>query len=172
MTDLQAAAIIVGVVTGIVGALTGIGGLVLGIINFVAARRDKQRRVIVQLANGVLAQPPAFPPALIITAMNPGQMPVKLSEVGLLLPQGKVMYMTEPLSDVRYPHDLASGHRCQTWAYMHDTALYLQTQGICGKVELRGFYRDALGSTYTSKSLRFDVDRWAAVQQQSAYDHD
>ena len=146
----------------IVGIVVTIVLFVLGIGLKIALNRKKEKRNIkVTLSYGFLASPPLVSPAmLMLSAHNTGHRTVTLTSTGLILPRKDNRYLLflHPDGDVRFPHDLVEGKNCQVWVTTKSIADDLKHEGFSGEVNLRAFYRDAIGGEYISESVKFDID--------------
>jgi hypothetical protein len=102
---------------------------------------------------------------LFITASNPGYRSVTLNSPGILLPKGKRIGFLEPLTHVRFPHELTEGKNCSTWTPMKALAQTLKSNGLSSKIKIRGFYTSSIDETYISKKLSFNIDEWVAEDE-------
>jgi len=143
----------------IVTAVVAIYGAVLSTYALLSKRREKQRQVKVSLSMGLMALPSGECPAVVlIEASNPGDRAVTLTNPGILLPNRSTVVWPRPQSHVQFPYDLPEGKRCTAWTEAGGLAQLLTEHGFSGKIKLVGVSKDALGTAYKSRPLRFDMD--------------
>jgi len=149
--------------TDIVTALVAVYGAGLATYNLIAQLRSSKARIKVEISLGFLTYPlgELSEPMVILSALNVGQKAVTLCSQGFLLPNGKKLVFPNPLSNVRFPHELLPGKSCQIWTEAARLARDLNAQGYSCKVKLVGFYRDEIDTIYKSKPYEFDVENWA-----------
>jgi hypothetical protein len=137
-------------------------GAILSTYSIWNARQEHRREVKVRLSYGFSTHP--FAPQgllLIIEALNTGRKTVTLSSTGLILPTKDKKYYTflRPNSNVTFPYDLPEGKNCSVWIGTKELSENLKQEGYSGKIELKGYYGDAIGGKYKSKSIKFDIDK-------------
>jgi hypothetical protein len=143
----------------VVTAVVALYGAALSTLNYLASRREKSRRVKVELSLGFLAHGPTLSPTMLfIVASNIGTLPVTLSSSGIRLPNGRQAICPLPNTDVRFPHELQGGKDCRIWIDAREFADTLRREGLSGKVRLTGFYLDQTGVRHKSKPFKFDAD--------------
>lgn len=146
----------------IITLIIAIYGALLSSYSVWASKQEKKREIKVQLSYGFHAGPPSVGPMmLIISALNTGQKRVTLTSMGLILPKKDEKFLTflRPDSNVNFPCDLIEGKGCDVWVTTKELAVDLKHEGYSGKVSLKGYYRDAIGGEYRSKSLKFDIEK-------------
>ena len=147
--------------TELITAAVALYGAALSTYVFWAERKDKRRHVRVSISNGFLALGPELsPPMLLIEATNPGSRTVVLNTPGISLPDRKQIVFPNPQSDVRFPHALAEGTKCIVWTPIALLARQLWEEGYRGKLKLRAFFRDQIGTRYKSNKMDLDLDEW------------
>lgn len=140
-------------------ALYGAG---LSTYNALAARAQKRRIVKVKLSNGMLTLASGLSDLMIfIEASNPGHRAVTINIPGILLPNKQTVVFPEPTGNVSFPHILEEGQSCMIWTDARMLAKELAGHDLTGKVKLRGFCYDAIGTQYLSDKWVFDVDEWS-----------
>jgi hypothetical protein len=104
----------------------------------------------------------SLPPGLQLRAENRGYQPVTVATGGVRLPGGESVLFDADTEGWRYPHVIAPGDNATT--HLSGSSLarlcdVLACRGFSGVVALVGFYTDALGHTYLSEELLFDMPR-------------
>jgi len=146
----------------IITLIIAVYGALLSTYSVWASRQEKKREIKVKLSYGLIANPLSVSPKmLMISALNTGPKRVTLASMGLIVPRKDEKYLTflRPDSDVSFPHDLVEGKGCSVWVTTKEIAENLRHEGFSGKISLKGFYRDAIGGEYRSKSLKFDIEK-------------
>lgn len=119
---------------------------------FLVRRKEKQRRINVQIKFGFTPIGPDIGPQMIfVEASNPGNRTVRLTSVGLLLPDGRQMVWIHPVGTTSLPHDLGEGQSCNMWMPAEELEEQLAHNGFRGRIKVRGFFGDALGKKHQSK---------------------
>jgi hypothetical protein len=98
---------------------------------------------------------------LILSASNTGKKTVTLTMMGLILPTKDKKYLDflRPNSHVRFPHDLLEGKSCSVYIELKELSNELKQEGYSGKISLKGYYKDAIGGRYESKSIKFNIEK-------------
>jgi hypothetical protein len=96
---------------------------------------------------------------LFIAAHNTGEKTITLNSMGLLFPNKRYLHFLRPDSNVSFPHDLLAGKDCKVWVTTKEIAEDLKREGLSGKVSLKGYYQDAIGGEYRSKSIKFNIEK-------------
>ena len=125
----------------------------------VSSRRDKQRRIKVELSKGFL--PTDVDPLktmLFIQVFNPGHIPVTLQRPGIQLPDKRTWFPSSQPGGPRFLHELRPGQACTVWFPLAVFANQLKGEGFSGKVKLRGFCKDAMGTVHKGKRWKLNVD--------------
>lgn len=136
-------------------------GAVLSTYNVVAQRNEKRHQLRVHLSFGfnVYGTPGGGstlgPTVLSAEARNPGYRTVTITSVGLQLPNRRQMFLDLQSLTPPLPYDLEPGRNYVAWVEEKTVAETLKAEGLSGTVKLRGFYADALGSRFWSKSIKF-----------------
>jgi len=138
----------------------GIFGAAVSAITLYTTRRDRKRRVIVKVSNGLLLPGPS-PWMLFIQASNPGDRSVNIISMGISLPRKKQVDFPDPQGNVRFPHDLPEGKSCSIWIEARILAQTLKAEGYAGKIKIRGFARSGIGTMYQSGPWKINVDEWS-----------
>ena len=138
-------------------------GAILSTYSVWSKRKEQRREPKVSLRYGVRLNPilgHRSPPRLIIRAVNSEKETVTLTSMGLILPRrdNNLFSPYVPNSDVSFPHDLLGGKNCDVWFETKELAENLKREGFSGKIKLKGYYGDAIGRMYKSKSINFDID--------------
>jgi hypothetical protein len=119
------------------------------------------RKLKVQIAYGIQRQFSSAEVAISITGMNTGFRDITLNSWGYLLPDKK--YMMSSPNDVNknavFPCTISEGKECSVWETQKQLATALRTNGYHGKIKLRGYFRSAIGTTYKSKQIDFDIEK-------------
>jgi hypothetical protein len=102
---------------------------------------------------------PSGEDVVIVQASNPGQKAVTLRSMGIVLPDSSRIYYHDFEADVAFPHQLGPESSCLAAKGASMLALRLEKRGLQGKVNIKGFYVDAIGRTYLSKRYELDMDR-------------
>jgi hypothetical protein len=138
-------------------------GAILSTYSVWSKRKEQKRELKVLLrygvvSNSILSHRPST--MLFICALNTGKKTVTLTSMGLILPRKDKNYFTfiRPDSNVSFPHDLLEGKSCDVWTETKKLAENLKQEGFSGKIKLKGYYGDAIGRRYKSKSINFDID--------------
>lgn len=119
--------------------------------------------VRVTLAVGYIAVMTMGSPKLLIEAMNHGDT-VTLTGAGILLPNGNQLFIVKQqyegiMLPARYG-ELLGGKNFTSWMDADELARALTDAEYTGTVEVRGFFKDALGRRYLSGPLSFEIDRY------------
>jgi len=124
-------------------------------------RQEQRRKIKVELSYGLLRAglTSDVSSVLIISAKNTGRKTVTLSSMGLVLPDKKYLAFLYPKSNVSFPYDLPEGKDCNVWIETEELTKDLKKGGYSGKISLIGYYKDAIGGMYKSKSLKFDTEK-------------
>ena len=143
--------------SGWITALVALYGALLSTHNLVSTRRDKRRRVKVELSTGFFGAPP-YTAMLFIQVSNPGHIAVMIQPPGIRLPKGSGnAVFPNPASNVAFPHELCPGRECRVWTPRTELADLLKRKGFSGKVKLMGYCVDAVGTTHKSKRFQLDL---------------
>ena len=139
-------------------------GAILSTISIWYARQEQKRKLKVSLRYGFSLDPlsQGKPPLMpILSAYNIRKKTVTLTMVGLILPtkDKKYLDLLRPNSNVSFPHDLLEGKSCDVYIEPKELTNQLKKEGYSGKISLKGYYKDAIGSKYISKSLKFDIEK-------------
>jgi hypothetical protein len=127
------------------------------------ATRTRRARVTISMGGAISGGRARGPALLMVTAANPGQIPITLNYAGIEFADGKQAVFLLP-RHVKFPHTLAPGDSCTASAIAADFALDMrEEEGRSGVQKIRGLYKDAVGARYRSKRMKFDLDGWADV---------
>ena len=135
-------------------------GAILSTYSIWSKRQEHKREVKVTLSFGFIKMGTVSPPMLILSALNTGSKTVTLNSMGLILPEKKYLHFTHPENIyVTFPHDLLEGKNVMVWITNKELAHDLKQEGYSGTIRLKGFYRDAIGNEYKSKTINFDIEQ-------------
>ena len=147
--------------TEILTALVAIYAAGLSTYTLVVSRIEKRRLIKIEVSNGFITQgPEASELMLLMRVLNPGDRTVTIGCPAIRLPSGESLVFTEPLSDVRFPHDLEEGKNCLVWTEIPGLAKQLSQNGFSGVVKIVVECRDAVGNLYVSEPWSMDVSQW------------
>jgi len=145
----------------------GAGSLALGSYNTVVQRRTRTPRlgVTARYADETTDHG-AIVAFLVIEAVNVGDVPTTLTEVGVVMDGEELV--PEPLNDVAsawapLPHELLPAQRFRQRRPIGRLAHLASERGVIGNVHLRAFYRDYKGTRYKAAPLELDVDHWTEL---------
>jgi hypothetical protein len=140
--------------------LIALYGAVLSTYNARTARKRDVSQVIVTVKYGHLVFGPEVDDdeKLLVSASNPSQHPIKLTGVGLRLPDKRTLIWPEAQGDNALPFVMEAGTGCTHWHSTVQINKRLKLAGYSGKLKLRGFYNDALDRTHLSKAVKFEVE--------------
>ena len=140
-------------------AVAGYGAALSTFNAYVAARRLR-RQVSVTMSYGFLTNGPSLSDEMLfVSASNPGQRPITLTSVGLLLPDGRRMLLPVPEGTQQLPVQLSEGTNCKHWIGAQDVIRELRRTGFSGTAAVRGFYQDATDVYHNSKPFDIDLTR-------------
>ena len=140
-------------------ALVALYGAVLSTYTLISSRRDKRRRVKVELSTGFLATGPDLSTAMLfIKVSSTGHISVTLQRPGIQLPNKRTWFPSSQPGEPSFPHELRPGQTCTVWFPLAVFANQLKKEGFFGKVKLVGFCRDAMRTVYKGKRWEFNVD--------------
>jgi hypothetical protein len=137
-----------------------------GAIRWFLERREKRPRIQVTTKLGFSTVPgmPGTSDYLIyFEAANVGERPVTLNVPYLLLPDGRNLWLIEAQRFVPLPHELLPGKNFMVWEELRELARSLSGQGFSGEIKVVCMFKDAVGNSYKSKPMSFDVDHWLAA---------
>jgi hypothetical protein len=144
----------------VITLLIAIYGALVSTYSVWTARQEHRREIKVELSYGFMrnALAEVSPTLLILSAMNTGAKTATLTSTGLALPRKKYLLFAQPESNVTFPHDLPEGKSCSVWITNEELLKDLKREGYSGRIKLKGYYRDAVGGYYKSKSVRFNIE--------------
>jgi hypothetical protein len=123
-----------------------------GLSTYTAAARHNEKRGHVKV-RFTLAYPTGAggmgPPHYNITAANTGDRPVTLNGVGIQLPGGQHVYVMSPLM-ISLPCLLQQGQSVGELVEVEEVHTQIRSAGFAGRVAVRGFFDDAVGSKHRS----------------------
>jgi len=145
----------------VITLLIAIYGALLSTYSVWTARQEHKREIKVELSYGFMRNPLSGvgPTLLILSALNTGTKTVTLTSTGLILPKKKYLFFAQPESNVSFPYDLPEGKNCNVWIATEELAKDLKREGYSGRISLKGYYRDAIGGYYKSKSIKFNIEK-------------
>jgi len=146
----------------IIIALAAIWGA--GLSSYIAIRNfgKEKPRIKVKLSNGFLVSDnhQLSPPMIFLEAANIGTFDITLSSCGLKLPSKNMpfMYFTEPGGPQKLPYELGPRKNFRAWMKRSDIINDLQSHNFKATIKISGIFEDAVGNSYTSKTLNFKLN--------------
>jgi hypothetical protein len=139
--------------------IIAIWGAFLSSYQLISDYLKNKRSIKVELSYGFLSNVRSVGPNILsIQANNIGFRNVTLSSVGLIINKETQMIIMDPIGNVQLPHTLGEGQSCVIYKEQLDLARQMVNNGFSGKVKLVGVYKSAIGKTYKSKPIEFDID--------------
>jgi hypothetical protein len=118
------------------------------------------------MSNGFLTYGPELSDVMLIFEVaNPGEKPVTVSAVEILLRKEKAIFPNVQGTN-RLPFELSSGKNASFWTPANEFEVDLQRQGYKGKLKIKANFRDAVGNNYPSNNFTINIDEWAKQQKQ------
>lgn len=157
-----------GTIATIIVAIVAVYGAVVSTYNFLIYRRSTEVSLKVKLSYGACDYPYAVltmphysnsTPHLVLDVANNGTRPVTIRVPFFKLPNNRQLIIRNPYSAVNLPHELLEGRDCVMWTEVRTIANALKDEGFSGIFKLVGSVHDAVGNTYKSKPLEFDIDK-------------
>lgn len=148
--------------TQIVIAIVAILGFGTSIYNLVVNIKRNRFNLRVTLTHGYIRPlGGSSAPVLTVDISNIGNRPACIKSCGFILPNKMYLTFTNPYPHAmaELPHDLLEGKNFTFWYPIGLMAETLRKDGFGDTVRLIGFYKDAIGNTYKSKPLSFDIDK-------------
>jgi len=142
-------------------AIAAIWGAVLSTYTAIRSFSKEKPKIKVKLSYGFLAYGPDLSPQmLLLEAANVGRWTVTLSSCGLTLPSRITPFMTfiKPQSNKEFPCELSPGKNLLVWMEKSELSENLRSHRFRDTIKIRGVYKDAVGNSYTSKSLKFSIE--------------
>lgn len=68
------------------------------------------------------------------------------------------MYFTEPGGTQKLPYELAPRKNFRVWMKRSDIINDLKSHNFKGTIKISGIFEDAVGNSYTSKTLNFKLN--------------
>lgn len=142
-------------------AIVAIWGV--GLSTYIAIRNFKKEKpkIKVGLSDGILVHGPQIsPPMLLLEAANIGKCTVTLSSCGLKLPSKNMPFMVfvRPGCHQGLPYELIPGKNFLVWMEKSDIINELKSHNFKSSIKISGVYKDAVGNSYTSKSLNYKLN--------------
>ena len=137
-----------------------------GAVRWFLERREKRPRIQVTSKLGFITIPgrPGTSDYLIyFEAANLGERAVTLNVPYLLLPDGNRLWLVRAKRFVPFPHELLPGKNCMVWERLRGLARSLSEEGFSGEIKVVCMFGDAVGNSYKSKPIPFDIDHWLAA---------
>ena len=94
---------------------------------------------------------------IFLEAANIGTFDITLSSCGLKLPSKNTMYFTEPGGTQKLPYEIDQRKNFRVWMKRSDIINALKSYNFKGTIKISGFFEDAVGNSYTSKTLNFKL---------------
>lgn len=148
--------------TQIVTAVIAIYGAIFSTITFFQNRKDKKKNLKIKFSNGFLTYDVGLSELMLfITVYNIGGKSLLINSPRIVLSDGKSFVFPNPQSDVKFPHKLEEGAKCEVWTEMKALAKELYKNGYKGKIRLMADVSDGTDKKYkTKKAWIFNVDMW------------
>ena len=146
----------------IIIALAAIWGA--GLSSYIAIRNfgKEKPRIKVKLSNGFLVSDnyQSSPPMIFLEAANIGTFDITLSSCGLKLPSKNMPFMVfvRPGCHQGLPYELIPGKNFLVWMEKSDIINELKSHNFKSSIKISGVYKDAVGNSYTSKSLNYKLN--------------
>jgi len=137
-----------------------------GAVRWFLERKEKHPRIQVTSKLGFMTAPWKSGTSdylIYFEAANIGERPVTLSIPYLRLPDGRNLWMPKVQRLEAFPHDLLPGKKCMVWEELRELARGLSEEGFSGEIKFVCTFDDAVGNSYKSKPISFDVDHWLAA---------
>lgn len=146
--------------TLVVAAYAAIVASIVAAYNAISEWRSRRPNIKVGISMRAFDPCPGSPTdtMVFLVAANPGSTAVTLGWMGFVLPNRSKLTLTDPESNVSFPHKLLPEESCQVWIEASRLAKHLKSDGFSDNVKLIGFYKDVVGRTYKSKPFEFDVE--------------
>ena len=140
-------------------AIVAVYGAGLSTYNFILDRRDKQRKIKVDLSYGfpVSHNMELMDDALVITVSNPGNRQVTINTPSIRIPDGKKIFTPHPNSNVSFPHTLDEGKNCIVWFPLKEVKYTLSENGYRGKVKMVAQCTDQVDNIYESEPMNVEI---------------
>lgn len=145
----------------IIITVAAIWGAGLSTYTLINNRTKDKPKIKAKLTFGFLTSGPQLSSQMLfLEAANIGNRIVTLSSCGLRLPpRGKrVMIFVKPGGGEELPCEVAPGKNLTVWVEESEIAQDLKSNGFNNTVKISGFYKDAIGNSYTSKSVKFPIN--------------
>lgn len=97
---------------------------------------------------------------IFLEAANAGRTMVTLNVPFFRLPDKQQIVFPNPQRNIVFPYELLPGKNCQIWVEAREFARTLLASGYSGTVKLTGLYRNQVGTSYKSKSYKFNISDW------------
>lgn len=153
------------IIVAIVTVLIAIYGAGLSTYTHIARSRERRRVLKVSIKEGAVGLGGKLGDwSLIFAISNPGFMPIVLSSIALLLPDGKTVVFFRPQGTANLPHELAPGRQCQFWTGLFDLAVELSHQGYKGLVRLKLRVTDETDCEHLSKGYTLNIEQWSQTK--------
>lgn len=147
----------------IITLIIAIYGAILSTYTIWNSKQEHKREIKVKTTYGFIKSPitGVSPLMIMSTAMNTGRKTVSITSMGFILPNKDREYLIllKPQSNVIFPYDLAEGKSCQVWDTAKELAEDLKHEGYSGRIDLRGYFKDAIGNEYRSKPMKFSIEK-------------
>lgn len=117
-----------------------------------------RRRLRISAGLGVIARGPQYERTVVtLRAENIGHRGVQLSSCGFVVGGSLMFVPTGIQGSVVLPTELKDGAGCSMLIEVHDLVERLKQVGFGPRGKVRVFFKDALGTTFTSKPWAVDL---------------
>lgn len=141
----------------IVIALVALYGAGLSTYIALSERKDKMRKVKIDLSRGFIGRGEQTEDALIIKMVNPGIRSVTIRRPTISLPGKKKFLMADIGTNVKFPYELEEGKSCTAWIFEDIFYKELIKSGYSGKIKIRAVCLDQVDNKYSSKKIEFTL---------------
>jgi len=148
----------------IVTILIAIYGAILSTAIFISKKKEKQYKLRAAISYGFIPFPDGSADVVVIEAVNLGFRSITLEGAGLELPNKATIPILWPMY-FQFPFELKEGKSCRVWLRIDEISKALHEGGYPEKIAIKGFYRDALGTTHYSKHLDYSIGRWLSEEK-------
>lgn len=145
----------------LIGTIVSTAALTLGVVKFVMKIQEDKPNVKATTSFGFLTYNDGHlsEPMVFLEAANLGTRLVTLSVAMIRMPDSSHIVFPQSQFSVGFPYELHQGKNCKLWIPTKDLAQAVKGRGYSKQVKLTGVFHDQTGSTFTSKSFKFDVEQ-------------
>lgn len=136
--------------TNIIIAIVAVYGAAVSTWNLIQNIKKRKRKLIVYIKGGVSNSGQDI---IVIHVKNPpGYATVTFDSPQFLLPNDKIIILSTPLNDIRFPYELSEGKYCPIIFEMQDVITGATKAGYSGIIELRAKVVGGTSKAYISKT--------------------